>query len=74
MTSNRRERLLTLNARIERQLCETDLLLADLHEYCRENPNDEPCIADDDAWIRQLERQRETLQAMLDAIKEKLAE
>ena len=46
VNSKRRERLLTLNARIERQLCETDLLLAERQEYCRENPNVEPCIAD----------------------------
>lgn len=72
VTSNRRERPLSLNARNERQLCETELLLAELRAYCRENPNVEPCIADDDAWIGQLERQCEFLQAMLDAIKEKL--
>jgi hypothetical protein len=73
VTNIRHERLLALKTRIERQLCETELLLLEVHDFCRENPTVEPCIADDDAWIRQLERQRENLQAMSDAIGEKLA-
>lgn len=74
VTSIRHERLLALKTRIERQLCETDLLLLEVHDFCRDNPTAEPCIADDDAWLRQLERQRENLQAMLDAVEQKLAE
>jgi hypothetical protein len=57
-----------------RQLRETVLQLLEVHDFCRENPTVEPCIADDDAWIRKLERPRENVQAMFDAIEEKLAE
>jgi hypothetical protein len=74
VTNIRHGRLLALKTRIERQRCETELLLLEVHDFCRENPTVGPCIADDDAWIRQLERQHENLQAMLDAIEEKVAE
>ena len=70
----RHERLLALTIRIEQQLCETELLRLEVHDFCRENPTVEPCIANDGAWIRQIEQQRENLQAMLAALEEKLAE
>jgi hypothetical protein len=67
-----RGRLLTLKTRLERQLADADCLITTLEEYCRENPDDCACAANDPAWQHQLARQREDLAAMLLAVLEKL--
>jgi hypothetical protein len=67
-----RARLLALQSRVERQLSDTDCLITTLEEYCRENPDDCACAANDPAWQNQLARQREDLGAMLLAIRQKL--
>ncbi len=68
----RRARLLALESRVKRQLSEADCLIETLEEYCRENPADCACAANDPSWRQQLIRQRETLAAMQLAIREKL--
>jgi hypothetical protein len=65
-------RLLALQARIERQLNDADCLIMTLEEYCRENPDDCACAANDPAWQKQLTQQREDLGAMLLAVRQKL--
>ena len=42
-----------------------------LQDYCRDNPDEKPCAANDPAWLQQLARQREELGALLGAIREK---
>ena len=66
------DRLLALKARIERQVADADCLITTLEEYCRENPDDCACAANDPMWQHQLTRQREDLAAMLLAVREKL--
>jgi phage shock protein A len=69
---NQRARLLALQLRFERQIADADCLIATLEEYCRENPDDCACAANDPAWQHQLARQREDLAAMLLAVRQKL--
>src|SRR6476660_539545 len=69
---NQRARLLALQSRVERQLSDADCLITTLEEYCRENPEDCACAANDPAWEQQLARQREGLAGMLLAIRQKL--
>ena len=69
---NQRARLLALQTRVERQLSDADCLITTLEEYCRENPDDCACAANDPAWQRQLARQREDLAAMLLAVRQRL--
>jgi hypothetical protein len=68
----RRSRLTTLHDRIRQQINDADCLLTTLDEYCRENPDDCACAANDPNWREQIVRQREDLAAMLLAIREKL--
>src|SRR5947207_14405776 len=68
----RRARLLALQSRVQKQISDADCLIATLEEYCRENPEDCECAANDPSWQQQLARQREALAAMLLAIREKL--
>ena len=68
----RSERLSRLEVRVQKQIADADCLLAALEDYCRENPDDPPCVANDPTWTRQLGRHREDLAAMLLAIQEKI--
>jgi hypothetical protein len=68
----RRARLLALQPRVQQQINDADCLIAMLEEYCRENPDDCACAANEPTWQQQLSRQREDLVAMLLAIREKL--
>jgi hypothetical protein len=68
----RRARLLALQGRVQQQMTDADCLIETLEEYCRENPDDCACAANDPNWQQQLIRQREDLTAMLLAIREKL--
>jgi hypothetical protein len=68
----RRERLTTLHDRIRQQMSDADCLLTTLDEYCRENPDDCACTANDPNWREQVTRQRDDLAAMLMAIRDKL--
>lgn len=68
----RRARLTALHDRIRQQINDADCLLETLDEYCRENPDDCACAANDPNWRDQIIRQRESLQAMLAAVREKL--
>ena len=68
----RRDRLLALQSRVRQQISDADCLITTLEEYCRENPEDCACAANDPNWQQQLTRQREDLAAMLLAIREKL--
>ena len=67
-----RDRLLALQSRVRQQISDADCLIATLEEYCRENPDDCACAANDPNWQQQLTRQREDLAAMHLAIREKL--
>jgi hypothetical protein len=69
---NRHARLLTLEEGIRKQINDADCLLETLDDYCQENPNEKPCAADDPGWREQIVRQRESLHAMLTAVREKL--
>src|SRR5436190_549866 len=69
---NQPARLLALQTRVERQLSDVDCLITTLEEYCRENPEDCACAANDPNWQHQLARQREDLTAMSLAIRQKL--
>ena len=71
-TRRRRTRLLKLEERLRQQINDADGLLETLDDYCRENPHEKPCVADDPGWREQIVRQREDLHAMLTAVKEKL--
>ena len=64
----RGERLTTLHGRIRQQISDADCLLTTLDEYCRENPEDCACAANDPNWREQITRQREALAAMLLAV------
>jgi hypothetical protein len=68
----RRERLTTLHDRIRQQINDADCLLGTIDEYCRENPDDCACAANDPTWREQIIRQREDLATVLMAIREKL--
>ena len=68
----RRARLLALHSRIQQQISDADCLIATLEEYCRENPNDCACAANDPSWREQIARQRESLSAMRMAVSERL--
>lgn len=65
-------RLLKLQQRIRQQINDADCLIESLDDYCRENPRDKPCVADDPGWREQIVTQRERLQAMLAAVCAKL--
>jgi hypothetical protein len=65
-------RLTALQDRIRQQINDADCLLATLDEYCRENPDDCACAANDPNWREQINRQRDDLVAMLLAVREKL--
>jgi hypothetical protein len=68
----RRERVETLHTRLRQQISDAECLLATLDEYCRENPDDCECAANDPNWRDQIVRQRDDLAAMLLAVREKL--
>ena len=68
----RHARLTTLRDSIRKQISDADCLLATLDEYCRENPEDCACAANDPTWRAQIVRQRDDLSAMLMAVREKL--
>jgi hypothetical protein len=68
----RHARLTALQDRIRQQINDADCLLETFDEYCRENPDDCACAANDPNWREQISRQREDLSAMLHAIREKL--
>ncbi len=68
----RQARLATLRDSIRKQINDADCLLATLDEYCRENPDDCACAANDPTWREQIVRQRDDLAAMLMAVREKL--
>src|SRR3954470_332693 len=68
----RRARLLALKSRVQQQITDADCLIATLEEYCRENPDDCACAANDPTWQEQLAQQRDDLAAMLLAIREKV--
>jgi hypothetical protein len=68
----RHARLTTLHDRIRQQITDADCLLATIDEYCRENPEDCACAGNDPNWREQVVRQRESLSAMLLAVREKL--
>ena len=68
----RRARLLALHSRIGRQISDADCLIATLEDYCRENPDDCACAANDQSWREQIARQREHLSAMRMAVSERL--
>jgi hypothetical protein len=70
----RRERLTGLHDRLRKQINDADCLLTTLEEYCRENPEDCACVANDPNWREQIVRQRQDLGAMLLAVREKLKE
>ena len=67
-----RDRLTRLHDRIRQQINDAECLLATLDEYCRENPDDCACVANDLNWREQIIRQREGLPAMLLAVCKKL--
>jgi hypothetical protein len=67
-------RLRTLDERVRRQIADAECLLASLEDYCRENPDDCDCAANDPGWREQLGRQRDDLKAMQSAVREKLKE
>jgi hypothetical protein len=68
----RHSRLQNLEERIRQQINDTDCLLETLEDYCRENPHEKPCVADNPGWREQIMRQREELQAMLAAVRDRL--
>ena len=68
----RKARLIALQERVRQQINDADCLIETLDDYCRENPDDCSCAANDPTWREQLVRQREDLRAMLKAIREKL--
>jgi hypothetical protein len=68
----RRARLLALESRVRQQINDADCLIAVLEDYCRDNPEDCACAANDPSWQQQLVRQRQDLGAMLMAIHERL--
>jgi hypothetical protein len=68
----RRARLEDLRSRIQQQITHTDCLIEAIEEYCRENPDDCPCAANDPSWREQVVGQREHLAGMLLAVCEKL--
>jgi hypothetical protein len=65
-------RLAKLHDRLRQQINDADCLLCALEEYCRENPDDCACVANDPSWREQIIRQREDLTAMLQAVRERL--
>jgi hypothetical protein len=65
-------RLTQLHDRLRQQINDADCLLTTLDEYCRENPEDCACVANDPNWREQIIRQREDLTAMLLAVGERL--
>lgn len=68
---NRKRRLTLLQERIQQQLVDTECLIKTLEDYCRENPDDCACAANDPNWRDQLVRQRKQLRVMLRAVREK---
>ena len=66
----RQSRLATLRDNLRKQINDADCLLATLDEYCRENPDDCACVANDPTWREQIARQRDDLSAMLMAVRE----
>jgi hypothetical protein len=68
---NRKGRLLKLEQQLRQQIVDADCLLETLDNYCQENPHEKPCVADDPGWREQIVRQRDDLQAMLEAVREK---
>jgi hypothetical protein len=70
-TERQHARLATLHDRLRQQICDANCLLTTLDEYCRENPDDCACVANDPNWREQIMRQREDLTAMLLAVRQK---
>ena len=70
----RQDRLLTLRSRVQQQINDADCLIETIEDYCRQNPDDCPCAANDPSWQQQIINQREGLAAMLLAIREKISE
>ena len=68
----RQARLVRLHDRIQQQINDAECLLATLDEYCRENPDDCACVANDPNWREQISRQREDLTGMLLAVRARL--
>jgi hypothetical protein len=66
-------RLVALQTKIRRQIIDAECLMEALEDYCRENPDEEPCAANDPSWPLQVAAQRNELRAMLDAIGERIA-
>lgn len=67
-----RDRLIRLHERLQQQINDADCLLTTIDEYCRENPDDCACVANDPNWREQITRQREDLTAMLLAVRDRL--
>jgi hypothetical protein len=60
----RLRRLTALAARVKDQINDAECVMAALEDYCRENPDTEPCVANDPAWARQLDRQLQDFTAL----------
>jgi hypothetical protein len=70
--ADRNTRLVALQSKIKRQIVDAECLLEALEDYCRENPDEKPCAANDPSWSSQVAAQRNELTAMLDAVGEKI--
>ena len=71
--SDRLKSLESIQAHLRRQIAEGDAILADIHEFNRDNPDEKPISGDDCPWILDVDRQRRELKAMCETVSKLIA-
>jgi hypothetical protein len=71
--SDRLKALASIQAHLRRQIAEADAILADIHEFNRDNPDEKPISGDDCPWLLDVDKHRREFKAMLETVSQLIA-